>query len=238
LAAGRGALGDSTPKWLLPVGGRTIADRHLEGLRDAAEHVASTSVVVGHAADAIIAELGRRPGDDVVAVRNPEYATLNNWWSVLRALRELPEHGPVVIVNADLLVDPEHVAGFLEAAAIGSADGLLAVDLERTLTDESMKVARRPGGTLDRIGKAGIDDAAGEYIGMLMARGPALHALRQTLESFVGRADCQDEWYEGAVGRTAAAGIGWDIWPMPSSAWVEIDDDGDLARAEGLVGAR
>ena len=59
LAAGRGsrlgAIGDDRPKWLLPVAGRTIADRHLEGIRAAADSgaVASTSVVVGHAADAI-----------------------------------------------------------------------------------------------------------------------------------------------------------------------------------------
>jgi choline kinase len=56
LAAGRGsrlgALGDATPKSLLDVGGRTLADRHLEGLR-LARSVASVTVATGHPAQAI-----------------------------------------------------------------------------------------------------------------------------------------------------------------------------------------
>jgi CTP:molybdopterin cytidylyltransferase MocA len=53
LAAGRGsrlgALGGATPKWLLPVAGRPIADRPLEGLGLAGPAVGSVSVVTGHA---------------------------------------------------------------------------------------------------------------------------------------------------------------------------------------------
>lgn len=53
LAAGRGsrlgALGGTTPKWLLPVPGRPIADRQLDGLGLAGPAVGSVSVVTGHA---------------------------------------------------------------------------------------------------------------------------------------------------------------------------------------------
>lgn len=240
LAAGRGsrlgALGDATPKWLLPVGGRTLADRHLEGTGRAGSDVASVHVVVGHAGEAIARELAARP-ETVGVIDNPRYAELNNWWSLLLALRALPADGPVAVLNADLLVDPRYVAAFLGVAARGTADGLLTVDLERTLTDESMKVSRREDGTLDRIGKVGIDDPAGEYIGMLMARGPVLRRLRAELESFVGRPADASQWYEGAVGRTAAAGAAWHVWPLPGGDWVEIDDDADLGAAEALVGA-
>ena len=240
LAAGRGrrlgALGDSTPKWLLPVGGRTLADRHLDGIAQAAAAVASVRVVVGHAAAAIERELAGR-AQDVALVANPEYSELNNWWSMLRALRELPEHGPIVLLNADLLVEPEHVAAFIEDAAAGRAEGVLAVDLVKELTDESMKVSLTPDHTLARIGKVQIDDPAGEYIGMLMARGDALRRLRAVLEGFVGRADAVDEWYEAAVGATAAGGVPWDVWPMAAGAWVEIDDDADLQLAQSLAAA-
>ncbi len=239
LAAGRGsrlgALGDDTPKWLLRVGDRTLADRHLEGMVRADGAVASARVVVGHAAEAIAEELERRP-EAVAIVANPEFADLNNWWSLLRALRELPDDGPVVVVNADLLADPGHVAGFLAAAATGDADGLLAVDLEKVLTDESMKVSLAPDGRLARIGKVGIDAPVGEYVGMLLARGPALRAMRAQLEGFVGRPESVDEWYEGAVGRTAGD-VSWRVWPMPSGGWVEIDDDADFVTAEALARA-
>jgi choline kinase len=239
LAAGRGsrlADGEARPKWLLETAGRTLAERHLEGIAVAAQSgaVASVRVVTGHVAEAI--ESFAVGHDEIELVANPEYAELNNWWSLLRALRELPDEGPVAVLNADLLVDPRHVADFLFDAAAASAEALICVDLERELTDESMKVGRGEGGVLAGIGKVGIDEAVGEYVGMLMARGPALAAMRAHLEGFVGRPECDDEWYEGAVGRSAAEGTEWRIWPMPSGDWVEIDDDDDLARARTLVG--
>jgi choline kinase len=240
LAAGRGsrlgALGDATPKWLLNVAGRTLAERQLEGIARAGASVASVRVVVGHAADAIEAELaaGAR---DVAIVANPEYAELNNWWSLLRALRELPDDGPIVLLNADLLIEPEHVTAFIEAAAAGAADGLLATDLGKPLTDESMKVSLTAQGTLERIGKVAIEAPAGEYIGMLMACGGVLRRLRAVLEGFVGRSDAVDEWYEGAIGQTAAAGVPWHVWAMAPDAWVEIDDDADLELAQSLAAA-
>ena len=240
LAAGRGSrlgtLGDATPKWLLEVGDRTLADRQLEGVAMAGPSVASVRVVTGHAAEAIEAELAGRT-DVVTPVFNPEWAELNNWWSLLRALRELPDDGPVAVINADLLAAPEAVATFLADAATGTAEGLLAVDLEKELTDESMKVERSPQGTLTRIGKVGMDEPVGEYVGLLMARGTVLQALRAALEAFVDRPDAANEWYEGAVGRTAAAGQPWELWPMPTGGWVEIDDDADLGLAQALAGA-
>jgi choline kinase len=241
LAAGRGSrlgpLGGSTPKWLLPVGGRTIADRHLEGVALAAPHVAGIHVVVGHEAHVIVRALAARP-EPVAVIDNPEFAEINNWWSLLLALRTVPAAAPVVVVNADLLAEPPVLAAFIRDAATGAADGLLAVDLERPLADESMKVSGRPDGTLERIGKTGVADPAGEYVGMLMARGPVLHRLRAELEGFVGRPDALNQWYEGAIARTLAGGAAWHVWPMPSSRWVEIDDDADLDAAEALVGGR
>src|SRR5688500_6174684 len=155
LAAGRGsrlgALGGETPKWLLDVGGRTIADRQLEGIAAAGEAVASVRVVVGHAAAVIEEWLAGRP-ETGGTVMNPEFAEINNWWSLLRALRELPEDGPVVVINADLLVAPDAVAAFIRDVAAGEHDALLAVDLERQLTDESMKVSATAERTLARIG--------------------------------------------------------------------------------------
>jgi len=238
LAAGRGtrlgAVGDETPKWLLEVGGRTLAERQLEGIAGAAEAVASVNVVAGHATQAIKLAVVGRP-EDVRVIANPEFAELNNWWSLLRALRELPADGPVIVVNSDLLADALHVTSFIRATALCEADGLIAVDPDRRLTDESMKVAQRTDGTLERIGKVGVDAPVGEYIGMLAARGPTLRALREVLEGFVGVADATNEWYEAAVGRTAMSGAAWQLWAMPSTGWVEIDDEDDLEAAQALV---
>jgi choline kinase len=239
LAAGRGsrlgALGDVTPKWLLDVGGRTLADRHLDGVAQASA-VASVTVATGHAASAIERHLAR-DASDVATLHVPEYENLNNWWTLLSVLRALPKEATVVVLNADLCADAAAIAAFVDAAR-GPDDALLAVDLERELTDESMKVARRADGTLAAIGKVGVEAPVGEYVGMLMARGPALAALRDALEAFVGHAEDANQWYEGAVGRCAAGGVPWRVWPMPSGGWVEIDDDADLCAAEALMGVR
>lgn len=239
LAAGRGsrlgALGSGTPKWLLDVGGEVLAERQLEAVDDAGERVASVRVVTGHAAEAIERFLAERRSG-ATTIHNVDYARLNNWYSVLLPLRAVCDpDARVVIVNGDLFAETSSMTAFLEACATTEAEALIAVDLERPLTDESMKVGVRADGTLDRIGKVGIDDPVGEYVGMLMARGAALARLRDALEAFVGRPDAVDEWYEGAVGRTAAAGVAWVVWAMPSGRWVEIDDDDDLAAAMDLV---
>jgi choline kinase len=244
LAAGRGSrlgtLGAETPKWLLDVGGAPLAARHLEALAlaRAEGQAGSLRVVTGHAAPAVEAFLATRPEAGLATVHNPDFARLNNWFSLLLALRAIPDpEARVVVLNADLFVSPATVARFLADCGSTRAEGLLAVDFARELTDESMKVALRPDGTLARIGKVGVEGAAGEYVGMLMARGSALLRLRAALEAFVGRPEAANEWYEGAVGSTAAAGTPWTAWAMPSSHWVEIDDDHDLAAAVELLAA-
>ncbi len=242
LAAGRGsrlgALGAETPKWLLEVGGRTLAERQLEGFRHANGHVASTRVVTGHAAPAVERFLAERPEAAVTTVHNVEYAALNNWYSLLLALRSIADpRARVVVLNADFCADPEAIGRFVADSATTDSEAMLAVDLERPLTNESMKVALRSDGTLDRIGKVAVDRPVGEYVGMLMVGGSTLHRLREALEAFVGRPEAADEWYEGAVGATARAGARWAVWPMPSSRWVEIDDDRDLVQALELLAA-
>ncbi len=242
LAAGRGSrlgtLGEHTPKWLLDVGGEVLAERQLDAITRDAPAVASVRVVTGHAADAVERFLADRPGSGATTLHNADYARLNNWYSVLLALRAVAApDARVVVINGDLFAEPAAIGGFLAEVDRTDAEGLLAVDLERELTDESMKVELRADGTLARVGKVGLDAPAGEYVGMLMARGSVLAALRATLEAFVGRPEAVDEWYEGAVGRTAREGAAWRVWGMPSGRWVEIDDDDDLAAALELAAA-
>ncbi|HYI38547.1 MAG TPA: NTP transferase domain-containing protein [Thermoleophilaceae bacterium] len=243
LAAGKGsrlgALAADRPKWLLDVGGSPIADRQMAAVagareRDAAS-LASVRVVTGHADSAVAAYLGAE--DDVQLVHNPRYADLNNWYSVLVALRSIPDAGGgVAVINSDLFAPGPWIQAFLESAASTEHEALIAVDMERQLTDESMKVSAS-GGELEAIGKVGIEDPVGEYVGMLMARGGALARFRETLEGFEGVAEHADEWYERGVGLTAAEGVPWTVWPTLDTGWVEIDDDGDHAAAERLAAA-
>lgn len=243
LAAGRGSrlgrLGADTPKWLLDIGGRTIAERQLEAIAAVAGPIGSVRVVTGHADDEIRRFLSRRL-DEVSVLFNPDYARLNNWYSVLLALRALGDEDPdarVAIINGDLFAAPAWIAAFLTESATTDAESLVGVDLSRELTDESMRVSASTGppATIGAIGKVGVVDAAGEYVGLLMARGGVLAAFREALEHFVDDEGSRDEWYERAVALTAAKGAQWVVWPTPDGNWVEIDDDGDLDAAVGLA---
>jgi len=238
LAAGKGsrmgALGEGLPKWLLEVGPRTIADHQLGAIADAGDAVTSTWVVTGHARSRVEQFLDGRRG--VECVYNPEYARLNNWYSVLLALRAIDDGSvPVVVLNSDLFA-PRWISRFVADAADTADGALIAVDAQRRLTDESMKVAATESdrGYLTAIGKAAVADPVGEYVGMLMAGGESLVEFRAALESFEGREENRDEWYERAVGLTAAGGSRWRLWTTPDSNWVEIDDDADHATAVDL----
>jgi choline kinase len=238
LAAGRGSrlaeLGDDRPKWLLDVAGTTIADRQLAALEQLRPGtLRSVTVVTGHAAEALKA-LELPQGHNLL--HNADYLTYNNWYSVLVALRALPDDARVVVMNGDLCASPEWIGAFLEDCASTGQEGQLAIDFARDLTEESMKVSMDPAGNLHTIGKHPFAEPVGEYVGLLMATGSVLAAFRAQLEAFCLDADHAQQWYEGAVGLTAAAGTPWHLWSTPSSAWVEIDDGADLARAASLVG--
>jgi choline kinase len=250
LAAGRGSRlgsrGAETPKWLLPLGETCIAARHLEAVRLASAAqpgaIGGVRVITGHAADAIEGFVSSQEAA-VEAVFNEKYDVLNNWFSLLvglRSLDALPIDRRICVINADLSAPPNWMAGFLLDAAGENAEGLIAVDLERELTDEAMKVAVRPDagadhGLLTEIGKVGVARPVGEYVGMLMARGSVLERLRGTLESFLADPAMEDAWYERAVAETAGEGVEWKVWATPDTAWVEIDDGADLDQAIALL---
>ena len=249
LAAGRGSrlgpTGEETPKWLLPVGDRTIAERQLEATeiarRETGGAIGPVHVVTGHADGAINRFLADRSGNGARTLHNPDFAALNNWYSVLLALRELDgdDDSRIVIVNGDLFARPAWIAAFFAESATTDQTSLIGIDLGRRLTDESMKVSvTGDPQTVERIGKVGVDDPAGEYVGLLMAGGSVLQDFQVALEAFEDRQEHANEWYESAVGASAAQGTQWTVWPTPDSDWVEIDDDADYRAAVALsVGA-
>jgi choline kinase len=238
-------LGEDTPKWLLDVGGTTLAERQLEAIqrvaRSSADLVGSVSVVVGHAAPAIASFAAARSEPQIALVHNPSYDEINNWYSLLLALRALDDADDgrrVVVFNADLLARPDWFAQFLLDSAGSGAESLIAVDTARALTDESMKVSLSNGDPdlLGRIGKVGVGDPVGEYVGMFMVRGTARDRLRTTLETYVGSEGAVDRWYEHAIGETAAEGVPWVVWSTPDGEWIEIDDEADYASALDMKG--
>jgi choline kinase len=234
LAAGPGRrlqpLTDALPKTLLPLGdGRTILDLALANLR--AVGLEEVVVVTGFAAERVeerATDLERRHGVRLELVFNELAEEWNNAYSLWLAREAFAEGA--LLVNGDT-VHPRSVEESLLAAR--GPDVLLAVDQEKRLGEEEMKILLAEDGTLVRISKE-IDptSAAGEYIGVTLIEPPAAGPLADALEA-TWRRD-PSLYYEDGFQELADRGGKIHVTPIGTVDWVEVDDHADLARAQEL----
>ena len=225
LAAGAGKrLGPMTaelPKTLLPVNGeRSILDLTLANLRSVG--LEDVVIVTGYAAERVrerLPELERRHGVRLEEVYNPRAEEWNNAYSLWCA-REAFAEG-VLLVNGDTV----HPASVEERLLSGRGTELvIAVDDEKPLGEEEMKVHITREGLLDRINKS-LDPATaqGEYIGLTLIEPAAATGLAEALEA-TWRADpslyYEDGFQEFADrgGRVGTAPIGAMPTRPPRSA--------------------
>ena len=235
LAAGAGKrLGEDTrdlPKTLLPVDGdRTILDVALANLRRAG--LERAVVVTGFAAGRIDErkdELEDRHDVEIELCFNPKAEIWNNAYSLWIAREYFPEG--VLLVNGDT-VHPASVEESLLAAR--GEPIVIAVDDEKPLGEEEMKVHVTGEGLLDRINKS-LDPATaqGEYIGLTLIEPEAADGLAAALEA-TWRRDPQ-LYYEDGFQEFADRGGRVGTAPIGTVEWVEVDDHADLARAREVA---
>jgi choline kinase len=236
LAAGAGRrLGEDTadlPKTLLPVDGdRTILDIALGNFSTIG--LSEAVIVTGFASEKIderLEELSERHGLLLHTVFNPKALEWNNAYSLWCA-REHFGRG-VILANGDT-VHPASVEQVLLTSR-GAGDLVLALDQDKALGEEEMKVHVSDEGLLDRINKnLDPETAQGEYIGVTMIEPHAAMPLAAALEVTFQR-DPQLYYEDGYQeladrgGRVATAAIG-------NVPWVEVDDHKDLARAREVA---
>jgi choline kinase len=223
-------LTEALPKTLLPLDdGRTILDLALANL--ASVGLEEVVVVTGFAADRVeerAADLERRHGVRLELVFNDRAEEWNNAYSLWLAREAFARGG--MLVNGDT-AHPRSVEDSLLAAR--GPGLLLAVDQERKLGAEQMKVVLEEDGTLRRIGKD-VDPATadGEYIGVALIEAAAAEPLAQALET-TWRRD-PSLYYEDGFQELADRDGDVRIAPIGTVDWVEVDDLADLARAREL----
>jgi choline kinase len=236
LAAGAGRRlrphTDSLPKALLPVkGDLTILDLALANL--AAVDLREVVVVVGFAASTVRDRQGaleRRHGVKLHLVDNDKAEIWNNAYSLWTA-RETMVDGALV-VNGDTV----HPVSIEQTLLSSRGPGvLLAVDTEKRLGDEEMKVVADASGAVRSITKL-MDpaDAYGEYIGASLIEAEAAGLLADALEATWRRNP--DLYYEDGYQEMVDRGQVVGTAPIGDGvAWVEVDNVDDLERAREIA---
>lgn len=237
LAAGTGRrlrpYTDTLPKALVPIGpDTTVLDLTLANYAEVG--ITDVAIVVGYAAGAIkerVAGFEERYGVTLELVHNDKAETWNNAYSLWCA-RDLLGAG-AMLANGDT-VHPASVQQTLLAARAEDRQVILALDTEKSLADEEMKVIWSPERGVERITKL-MDPAAatGEYIGVTLIEPSAATALAAALRQTWERDP--NLYYEDAYQLLADQDFRIDVAPIGTVDWVEIDNHADLSRARTIL---
>ena len=239
LAAGAGRrlrpYTDTLPKALVPVDGETtILDIALRNLAQVG--LTDVTVVVGYRAEAVEsrqAALEARHGVRLTLVHNDKAEEWNNCYSLWLARDHFAQGA--LLVNGDT-VHPVSIERTLLAAREqdGAAGILLALDDQKSLADEEMKVVVDEAGRMRRITKL-MDpaEATGEYIGATLIEASAAEALATALEATWQRDP--DLYYEDGYQTLVDTGGEVGVAPIGAVSWVEVDNHDDLAKAREIA---
>lgn len=238
LAAGTGRrlrpYTDTLPKALVPIGpDTTVLDLTLANYAEVG--ITDVAIVVGYAADAIkerVAGFEERYGVTLELVHNDKAETWNNAYSLWCA-RDLLGAG-AMLANGDT-VHPVSVQQALLAARAEDRQVILALDTEKSLADEEMKVIWSPERGVERITKLmDPSTATGEYIGVTLIEPSAATALAAALRQTWERDP--NLYYEDGYQLLADQDFRIDVAPIGTVDWVEIDNHADLSRARTILG--
>lgn len=236
LAAGAGRRlrphTDTLPKALVPVDGETtILDIALRNL--AAVDLRDVAVVVGYASQVVEerrASLERRHGVRLTLVHNDRAEIWNNAYSMWLA-RDVMADG-ALMVNGDTVHPVLVEQTLLERRGPGL---LLAMDDQKQLAEEEMKMQLDDAGRLRRITKL-MDPATaqGEYIGATLIEPQVVAELASALQATFERDP--DLYYEDGYQELVDRGVPVDVVAIPKgTSWVEVDDLADLERARQIA---
>lgn len=237
LAAGAGRrlrpYTDTLPKALVPVDGdKTVLDLTLANFAEVG--LTEVAIVVGYRKEAVYArkaELEATYGVTLTLIDNDKAEEWNNAYSLWCA-RDVIKRG-VILANGDT-VHPVSVEKTLLDARGKGQKIILALDTEKSLADEEMKVITEEGKGVQRITKL-MDPATatGEYIGVTLIEAEAAEELADALKTTFERDP--DLYYEDGYQELVNRGFTVDVASIGTVTWVEIDNHDDLKKGREIA---
>lgn len=235
LAAGQATrlrpLTDNCPKCLLPVGAETILTRSVRLLAD--RGVRRFTVVDGFCGDQIRSALTAGfPALDLTFVRNADYATTNNAWSLM--LADCRGDEAMFLLDSDIVFEP----AVLDAILDHPAPSRLGLRTTGGFGAEEMKVRLGDGGLVAELTKEmPVSAAAGESVGLEVFAPDFVAALHAVLQRRMHREGRVNEYYEESFTELARAGHAISPVDLGPLLCMEIDTADDLADARRAFGS-
>lgn len=223
LAAGVGsrlrALSGGKPKCLVEIGGRPLIMHQLQALAD--HGVGPVICVLGYQADEVRTVIGDRA--DVVI--NERYEQTNSLFSLWLAREQVK--GPFVLLNCDLIFDPDILDQLLEEQG-----NVLAYDSTASRGREQTKVAIKQRRVVDLGKDLPAGSARGESLGMLKFDAEGATSMLQMADYLI-RDGHEQAWVIEATRAVCQLVPIYGV-NVAGKAWTEIDFpyDLDVARRE------
>lgn len=234
LCAGQGRrllpLTETSPKCLLPIGGKPILEWQLRGL--AAADVLDVTLVTGFEADKVVQaarDVAPR-GTRVETAFNPFFAVAENIGSCF-IVRDLLRDGSTILLNGDTLFEAAIPRRLLSTSI---APITVTIDRKPTYDADDMKVSME-GPLLRAIGKTlTASETDGESIGMLLFRQDGGRMFAAKLEAIMRQPGGLGRWYLSVIHALAQTGA-VRVTSIEGHDWAEVDYPADVANAEALV---
>ena len=228
---GEAGDGQSKPKILLDLDGRTLLQRHLFLLEQAG--VAGITIVLGYRAEEVRAALAQSgTGLDVTVVFNPDYreGSVVSLWTARESLRRSQ---PVLLMDADVLYDHRMLDRLVHSE---HADCLLC-DRNIEPGDEPVKLCVRGGRIVDlrKIPTASYD-WHGESVGFFRFSPASASELADRVENYVETGRRSQEYEEPLRDMIQASDVRrFGFEDISSLPWTEIDFPEDVIKARALL---
>lgn len=222
-------LTDKMPKCLLEVGGRTLLQRTVDAML--ATGITEFIVVTGYRAGQIRDFLDTHfPELSITYLHNADYEHNNNIFSLWLALKEQVRGQAFLLMDSDILCDPEAV----RQVAI-QPESALALN-RHELGEEEMKVVVDGEMRILEISKTcRPEDALGESVGIELMTPSYSEALYQELRQMIEQEGLIDVFYERAFERLIPQGHTFRVVDTTDYFSYELDTPEDFERAQQLM---